>query len=63
MPNVQAEARATVPPTHELGKKPALWPVASSVVLGPEDFVESLDDLQDFLRCGMGKALPNAFNR
>jgi hypothetical protein len=29
-PNAQAEARATAPPTHELRKKPALWPVASS---------------------------------
>jgi hypothetical protein len=31
--NAQAEARVTTPPTHELGKKPALWPVASSARL------------------------------
>ena len=34
-----------------------------SAVLSPDDFIEPLDDLHDFLRCGMGKALPNAFNR
>ena len=33
--NAQAEARATAPPTHDLRKKPVLWPVASSAVLGP----------------------------
>ena len=33
-----------------------------SAVLSSDDFVEPLDDLQDFLRCDMGKALPNTFH-
>lgn len=36
--------------------------VRCSPMLGPEDFVEPFDDLQDFLRCGLGKALSNAFH-
>src|SRR5262245_44097286 len=59
--HAQAEARATgYRPTP--ATKRTLWPVASSAVIGPDDFVEPLDDLQDFLRCSMGKALPKAFN-
>ena len=46
-----------------LATRCTLWPVATSAVLGPDDFIEPLDDLQDFLRCGMSKALPNAFDR
>jgi hypothetical protein len=36
--------------------------VTLSARLGPDDFVEALDDLQHFLRGGTGKLLPNAFN-
>src|SRR5262245_1983902 len=55
-------ARAHLLPEAGATQERTLEAVRCSPMLGPEDFVEPFDDLQDFLRCGMGKALPNAFN-
>jgi hypothetical protein len=37
--------------------------VGSTAMLGPDDFIEAFDDLHDFLGCGTGQEIPNAFNR
>jgi hypothetical protein len=55
-------ARAHLLPEAGATQERTLEAVRCSPMLGPEDVVEPFNDLQDFLRCGMGQALPNAFN-